>query len=86
MLADLRSQLLDDWRSHWLGRRLSTKRGVLTNLLGRNILRRRLDSTTTPGSDIVRRSGVSRLVVGHVETRSSETNTHSVNYAKNTFA
>ena len=51
-------------------------------LESRNI--RRADSstiTTTTGSGIGR-SSVSGLVLGHVETRSSETKTHNVNYAK----
>ena len=64
--------MLDDWRTHWLGRRLSTKKRVLTNLLNRNILGRRRDSTaitsiTTPTCS-VRRSRSSWLFVGHVES------------------
>ena len=55
-----------------MGGRLSTKRRVLTNLLGRNILERRRDSTsitsiTTPTCS-VRRSRSSWLFVGHVES------------------
>ena len=55
-----------------MGGRLSTKRRVLTNLLGRNILERRMDSTsitssTTPTCS-VRRSRSSWLFVGHVES------------------
>ena len=59
-----------------MGGRLSTKR-VLTNLLDRNILGRRRDSTaitsiTTPTCS-VRRSRSSWLFVGHSKVASSET-------------
>ena len=55
-----------------MGGRLSTKRRVLTNLLNRNILGRRRDSTaitsiTTPTCS-VRRNRNSRLFAGQVES------------------
>ena len=58
-----------------MGGRPNTKRRVLTNLLGRNILERRRDSTAitsiTSPTCSVRRSRSSWLFVGHVESSKS---------------
>ena len=66
MLADLRTQLLDDRRTHRIRRRLSTKR-VLTNLLWRNLLLGRRASTapTTTTTAILGRRR--RVIICHGE-------------------
>ena len=69
MLADLRTQLLDDRRTHRIGRRLSTKR-VLTNLLWRNLLLGRRVTSTTPTTTTTAILGRRRrrFIIGHGES------------------